>query len=142
MEQNEILKQIDSRLWPLPEVPYTQTGQWFWYDVDPKEQETEPLNIICGGQETLKPAAELKRQSLLGLAGQIKQSSKHTTKAERTYRQCRKFIDDNFIIDQRPLAPMRLESRLYQPAVQAFRRFYTQPIPNATKAYPCCHISS
>ena len=34
---------------------------------------------------------------LLSLADHIAQSSKHTTKAERTYRQCRRFIDDNFI---------------------------------------------
>ncbi len=37
------------------------------------------------------------RMLFLSLADHIAQSSRHISKAERTYHQCRKFLDDNFI---------------------------------------------
>ena len=49
---------------------------------------TENSQIICSSH---------LRIILLSLADHIAQSSKHISKAERTYHQCRKFVDDNFI---------------------------------------------
>ena len=63
MDKNEILDQLDTQLWPLAEISYTQNGQWFWYDFEPKQKDTEPLTIIWGGRERFKPATELKRQT-------------------------------------------------------------------------------
>ena len=63
MEKKEILKQVDSQLWPLPEILYSEAGQYYWYDLNPKDIDTESLAVIWGGQESLKPGTKLKRQS-------------------------------------------------------------------------------